>query len=148
VVEVDGELVWLAPHSGQELQRVRLAGDASAPPLVTNAGIAVVPMVSGELVVVEPLGARQARIFVARAPVWPPVWSEPSARITGAAGAVVVGVDLSAWSRSFARREPPGDDAPADPEADSEHDPSSGAGEGPPGSPRVGSAVPHQGTSG
>jgi hypothetical protein len=144
VAEVDGELVWLAPHTGLELQRVPLTGDVSAPPVVTNAGIAVVPMVSGELLVIEPRSGRRARVALARAPAWSPVWSERTSRITGAAGGMVVGLDLSAWSRALEEHESPLDAAPVDPGIhpgnDADHDPA--------GSPRFGSAGTRRGSAG
>jgi hypothetical protein len=107
-VEVDRELVWLEPQTGVELHRALLPDDPSAPPVVTNAGIAVTPLVSGDLLVTDPLSGRTERVEVARAPAWPPVWSEPSQRITAAAAAVVVGIDLSAWSRSSGEGDAPG----------------------------------------
>jgi hypothetical protein len=128
VVELERELVWLAPHTGGELYRIRLPGDVSAPPVVTNAGIAVVPMVSGELLMVEPRGALIAHAEVARAPAWPPVWSEPTRRVTAAAGAEVVGLDLSAWSHAFGEPESPTEPASDDSMRGAVDDPSGNGG--------------------
>jgi putative pyrroloquinoline-quinone-binding quinoprotein len=107
VVEVERDLVWLAPRTGLELHRAHLPGDASAAPVVTNSGIAVTPLVSGDLLVVEPRSGRSERIGVTPAPLWAPVWSEPSRRVTAAAAGVVVGIDLPVGSGS-----PGEDDAP------------------------------------
>jgi hypothetical protein len=115
VVEGNRELAWLSPHTGAELHRVRFSGDVSAPPVVTNGGMAVVPMVSGDLLVVEPHGTWMARVEVERAPAWFPIWSEPSRRVTAAAGGMVVGLDLSAWSRETGEDEPLAPPATDDP---------------------------------
>jgi hypothetical protein len=114
VALVDRELAWLSPHTGAELYRVRLTGDVSAPPVVTNAGMAVVPMVSGDLLVIEPRSTWLARVEVARAPAWFPVWSEPSRRVTAAAGGMIVGLDLP--SSSHDSGEKPAPPAPEDPQ--------------------------------
>jgi hypothetical protein len=108
VVELDRELVWLEPQTGVEVHRARLPDDASAPPVVTNAGIAVTPLVSGDLIVTEPRSGRTERVGLTRAPAWPAVWSEASQRVTAAAAGVVVGIDLSAWSRSSGEDDGPG----------------------------------------
>jgi hypothetical protein len=124
VVEVERELVWLEPETGVELHRAHLTDDASAPPVVTNAGIALTPLVSGDLLVVEPRSGRIERVGVARAPAWSPVWSEPSQRVTAAAAGVVVGIDLSAGSRPSSEDDAPGP-VPVAPPAD-QHQPELG----------------------
>jgi len=96
-IEIEGDLVWLEPASGRELHRVRLPEAASSPPALTNSGIALVPLVSGGLLVVEPHTQRLARLALGAAPAWPPVWSEASRRVIAAAGGDVVGIDLSSW---------------------------------------------------
>jgi outer membrane protein assembly factor BamB len=108
VAQVGAELRWLAPATGEERQRVRLPGDVSSGFAVTNAGAALVPMVSGELLVVAPGEARLARVGVGAAPGWAPVWDERSGRVTAAAGAAVVALDLSSWQRPAAANDAPG----------------------------------------
>jgi hypothetical protein len=97
VLEVEGDLVWRDPASGLELHRVQLPADASAPPLVSNSGIALVPLLSGAVLVAEPKTGQLARIPLGAAPAWPPAWSETGRRLTAAAGGDVVGIDLSEW---------------------------------------------------
>jgi hypothetical protein len=84
--------------------------------------------VSGELLMVEPRGALIAHAEVARAPAWPPVWSEPTRRVTAAAGAEVVGLDLSAWSHAFAEPESPTEPASDDSMRGAVDDPSGNGG--------------------
>lgn len=105
VVEADRELRWLAPETGEVLGRAPLAGDVSAPPALTNAGVALVPLVSGELWlahplapqaarVAEPLAPQAALIGIGQAPPWAPVYDEASARVTVAAGGVLAALEL------------------------------------------------------
>jgi hypothetical protein len=96
-IELEGDLVWLEPASGRELHRVQLPEAASSSPALTNSGIALVPLVSGGLLVIDPHTQRLARLALGPAPAWPPVWSEASRRVTAAAGGDVVGIDLSGW---------------------------------------------------
>jgi hypothetical protein len=98
IVASGRELFWLSPETGEERLRMPLPDDVSAPPVLTNAGVALVPLVSGELLLMDAATSRVARVHVAPAPVWSPVWSELSQRVTAAAGGVVVALDLSAWS--------------------------------------------------
>lgn len=101
VVENARELVWLSPRTGQELHRVALPDDPSAPPSVTRAGVALVPLVSGDLFIADAAGARTARVPVAPAPLRAPVWSERSQHVVVVAGnGVVVAIDLQGWSPS------------------------------------------------
>jgi hypothetical protein len=97
VIEIEGDLVWLEPASGRELHRARLPEAASSPPALTNSGIALVPLVSGGLLVIEPHTQRLARLALGAAPAWPPVWSEVNRRVIAAAGGDVAGIDLSGW---------------------------------------------------
>ncbi|HTV25195.1 MAG TPA: PQQ-binding-like beta-propeller repeat protein [Polyangiaceae bacterium] len=97
VLEQEGVLVWVEPMTGRALHRVQLPAEASASPVVTNSGVALVPLTSGGLLVVEPTGRRSTRVPLGSAPAWPPVWSETSRRATAAAGGDVVGIDLSDW---------------------------------------------------
>ncbi len=104
LIERQRELVWLAPQTGDELHRVKLPGEPSATPALTNAGLALVPLVSGELLVLEPSGRLRARVGVASAPLWAPNWSERTQQATVAAGSgVVAGIDLRGWPKARAR---------------------------------------------
>jgi hypothetical protein len=123
-VEVEGDLIWLDPASGRELHRMQLPAPASAAPALTNAGIALVPLVSGGLLVLDPATQRLARVALGKAPAWPPVWSEGSQRVTAAAGGDVVGIDLSGWSGSR-------DSSPVEAEAPSDTAGGPPAGDGP-----------------
>ena len=115
VLEDGGDLVWREPASGLELHRVQLSGEASSSPLVTNSAVAVVPLMSGALLVVDPKRRQQASVSLGSAPAWPPVWSETSRRVTAAAGGDVVSVDLSDWASPSQADDPP--DAGASPSA-------------------------------
>jgi hypothetical protein len=130
VLEADGELVWREPVTGGELHRVQLSAQTSAPPVVTNSGIALVPLVSGRVLVIDPKAGRAAQVPVAAAPARAPVWNEASRRLTAAAGGDVVGVDLSDWvaprrsdprdseaTSDGATSEPPSDGGQASPSA-------------------------------
>jgi hypothetical protein len=104
LIERQRELVWLAPQTGDELHRVTLPAEPSAAPALTNAGLALVPMVSGELLVLEPSGSLRARVGVASAPLWSPNWSERTQHVTVAAGSgVVAGIDLRGWPKARAK---------------------------------------------
>ena len=135
VVQRERELCWLSPQTGAELRRAPLPGEVSALPVVTRSGVAVVPLVSGDLVVIEPHSGRVARVKVAPAPAWSPVWSEQSRRLTAAAGGVVVGVDLSAWSAAWS----PGSEGAEPPPAESEGAATGGAAGGNAARPGIGS---------
>ena len=101
LVERQGELVWLAPQSGEELHRAALPGEPSATPALTDAGLALVPMVSGELIVLEPGGKLRARVGVDSAPLWAPSWSERAQQVVVAAGSgVVASIDLRGWPQA------------------------------------------------
>jgi len=97
VVQVGAELHWLAPGTGEERQRVRLPGAVSTGFAVSNAGAALVPMVSGELLALAPRTTRLAQVKVGAAPAWAPVWDERTGRVTAASGGAVVALDLSTW---------------------------------------------------
>jgi len=97
VVEDQGQLRWLSPRTGEQLDSVSLLGDASAPPALTNAGVAIVPLVSGELLVAARQGAT-LRFKVAASPLWGPNWNEHGQRLVVAAGSgSVANVELGAW---------------------------------------------------
>lgn len=111
VVEADRELRWLSPRTGEVLGRAPLLGDVSAPPSLTNSGVALVPMVAGELRLVEPLGQVDAAgprdlsgeagaveigaVEVGPAPLWAPVYDETRGRVTVASGGSVLAFDLA-----------------------------------------------------
>jgi hypothetical protein len=97
IVASGRELFWLSPETGEERHRLTLPDDVSAPPALTNSGVALVPLVSGELLLMDAAANRVAVVRVAPAPVWSPVWSEQNQRVTVAAGGVVVALDLSTW---------------------------------------------------
>jgi len=101
VVEADRELRWLSPRTGEVLGRAPLPGDVSAAPALTNAGVALVPMVSGELWVVDPLAPSAASIGVGSAPLWAPVYDEASRRIIVAAGGSVVALELAGGAEAW-----------------------------------------------
>lgn len=105
IVASGRELSWLSPETGQPRKTLPLPDDLSAPPVLTNAGVALVPLVGGDLLLVDGTTSRVARVRVAAAPVWSPVWSEQSQRVTAAAGGGVVTLDLSAWQRPGAAEE-------------------------------------------
>jgi outer membrane protein assembly factor BamB len=99
VVASGRALSWVSPETGEARHRLPLPDDVSAPPVLTNAGIALVPLVSGDLLLMDAVSSRVARVHVASAPVWSPAWNEESQRTTAAAGGAVVTLDLSAWQR-------------------------------------------------
>ncbi len=107
LVEAGGQLIWLSPRTGHEEHRLPFDGDSSAAPVLTNGGIALIPMVSGELLVADPHASLVARVRVASSPLWQPSWSERSQRATVASGGVVVEVDLRGWP-SAAKEDPSG----------------------------------------
>ena len=76
------------------LGRASLPDDVSAAPALTNAGIALVPLVGGELWVVDPLASSAVRIGVGRSPPWAPVYDESSGSVTVAAGGSVSAIAL------------------------------------------------------
>ena len=94
VIEAEHELRWLSPQTGEVLGRARLPGDASAPPALTDAGAALVPLVSGELWVVDLLVAGAATVAVGPAPLWAPVNDPARGRVLVTAGGWVAAVEL------------------------------------------------------
>jgi outer membrane protein assembly factor BamB len=119
LIESDGELCWLSPQTGLRYARARLPSEASAPPVVTDGGIALVPLVSGELFVVDPSAERTASLRVAPAPAWSPVWDAQAHRAVIAAGDVVAAFDLSDWVRAKGTAEPAAREAASTPPAPS-----------------------------
>jgi outer membrane protein assembly factor BamB len=98
IAEIERELIWLSPGTGEALHRVELPGQLSEAPRLSNSGMAVLPMISGDLLVVEPGSWAHARVKVASGPLWAPIWSERTANVTVAAGSgVVSSFDLRGW---------------------------------------------------
>jgi hypothetical protein len=118
VAESKRELLWLDPSTGAELQRVALPDDGSDVPALSNAGVAMVPLVCGDLMVASPSGVAPARVTVTVAPLWRPTWNEHSQVVLTASGnGTVSAVDLSAWHTAL----------PPDSDADASSKPPSGA---------------------
>jgi outer membrane protein assembly factor BamB len=95
VVEADRELRWLSPQTGEVLGRAPSPGDVSAAPVVTNDGLALMPMVSGDLRLIDPRASGAAGVEVGPAPLWAPVYDEAFGRVTVAAGGAVAAFDLA-----------------------------------------------------
>lgn len=86
LIETRTELRWLSARSGETVAHVPLSAAVSAAPAVANDGLALVPLVSGELLLASPGNAQLARVRVGAAPVLHPVWQEPAGRALVAAG--------------------------------------------------------------
>ena len=97
VVQWHRQLRWVSPGTGQVLFAAELPGEASGVPAVTNSGVALVPMVAGDLMVLAPGQRRSARVSVGSAPVWPPLWDERNQRVLVASSGVVAAIDLAGW---------------------------------------------------
>jgi putative pyrroloquinoline-quinone binding quinoprotein len=98
VHERAGSLLWLATDTGRVLHQVDLPFAASAPPALTDAGLALVPTASGVLLVLEPSSAEVVPVRVSWAPLHTPVY-DPVARqalVTGGDG-LVTAVDIGHW---------------------------------------------------
>jgi hypothetical protein len=108
VVEARRELAWLAPKTGLRSRAVALPDEPSAPPSVNDRGVALVPLVSGELFVAEPLHGSTARVKVAAAPLRAPVWSERTGSAVAVGSGVVVAVDLRDWPAPATSGDPVG----------------------------------------
>lgn len=100
VAEADRELRWLSPATGKELHRSGLPDLPSASPAVLDSGVALVPLVSGELLIVNPLVQSSVKVKVATGPLRQPIWSERTRSAIAVAGnGTVLSVDLRGWSR-------------------------------------------------
>jgi hypothetical protein len=98
LVESEGELTWRAARSGELRHRVQLPEEASAAPALTNAGVALIPLVSGELLLFAPGSSQSARVRVGPAPLWRPLWDEARRRVLVSAGSgTLVAIDLGGW---------------------------------------------------
>lgn len=117
VAEARGELHWLDPATGAELHSVALPDNGSDAPALSNAGIAMVPLVSGELFLAAPgrvAGERvgTARVTVTAAPLWRPTWSERRQTVLAASGnGTLCAIDLGPWHTAL-RPESDGEAAP------------------------------------
>lgn len=116
VVEADRELRWLSPLTGEVLGRAPLLGDVSAAPAITSSGVVLLPMVGGQLRLVDPLGQVDPSrpralsgevaaveigvVEVGRAPLWAPVHDEARGSVVVAAGGSVLAFDLADASGS------------------------------------------------
>jgi hypothetical protein len=104
VAESKRELLWLDPATGAELHRVALPDDGSDAPALSNAGVAMVPLVCGDLLVASPGGVAPARVTVTTAPLWRPTWNERSQVVVAASGnGTVSAIDLAAWQTALPR---------------------------------------------
>jgi len=112
IADTGAELVWLSARTGQTLGRVPSVEETSFAPALSNAGVAFLPLMSGDLLLVALGGAVSARIHVGPAALLRPIWSEAQRRVTIAAGSgVVAAIDLGAWPA--AERSAPGSSASA-----------------------------------
>jgi hypothetical protein len=101
IAEIERELLWLSPRTGEVLHRVGLPGPLSQAPTLSNSGMAVLPMISGDLLVAEPQSWAYARVKVASGPLWAPVWDERTEHVTVTAGSgTVSSFDLHGWPRT------------------------------------------------
>jgi hypothetical protein len=96
VVESRRQLAWLSPKTGQPQHSLELPEEPSAPPSVNDRGVAMVPLISGELFVASP-SAPGARAKVAVAPLRTPVWNERTGNVVAVGGGVVMALDLRDW---------------------------------------------------
>jgi outer membrane protein assembly factor BamB len=98
VLERAGSLVWLAPDTGRVLHQLDLPMAASAPPALTDEGVALVPTVSGVLLVLQPEPRDVVPVRISWAPLRTPIY-DPVARqavVTGGDG-VITAVDIGHW---------------------------------------------------
>lgn len=116
IVEAEAELTWRAAGSGELRHRAQLPDEPSAAPALTNSGLALVPLVSGELLLIGLGSSQSARVRVGGAPLWRPLWDEARQRVTVAAGSgALVSIDLGGWlaEPDASRSQPPGAAPPA-----------------------------------
>jgi len=118
IVEAEGELTWRAAGSGELRHRAQLPDEPSAAPALTNTGLALVPLVSGELLLIDVGSSQGSRVRVGAAPLWRPLWDEARQRATVAAGSgALVSIDIGTWlalpEQDTRRPEPRGAAPPA-----------------------------------
>ena len=116
--ESGGNWSWRAAGSGELCHRIQLPDEASAAPALTNAGVALIPLVSGELLLIDPVSSESARVRVGTAPLWRPLWDEARQRAVVAAGSgALVSIDIGGWlalpEQDARRPEPRGTAQPA-----------------------------------
>lgn len=98
LIESKADWAWRAAGSGELRWRAQLPDQTSAAPALTNAGVALIPLVSGELLLLAPGGAASARVRVGPAPLWRPLWDEARQRALVSAGSgALVAIDLGGW---------------------------------------------------
>jgi hypothetical protein len=108
VVEVERVLSWLSPRTGEELHRIALPDDPSDPPVLSDDGVIMVPLVSGDLFLARPGGSALARIGVASGPLWRPTWNEHTHQLAVASGSgIVKSIDLRGWHGTHSPGPPP-----------------------------------------
>jgi outer membrane protein assembly factor BamB len=98
VLERSGTLVWLAADTGRSLHELALPAPGSAPPALTDAGVALVPTASGVLFVLEPRSEDVVPVRVSWAPLRTPIYDAVArhALVTGGDG-VITAVDIGHW---------------------------------------------------
>lgn len=106
LVDTGAELRWLNARSGESVYRAPLSEAVSAPPALGNDGVALVPLVSGELLITRPGHVEPGRIRVGSAPLLRPLWREPTGQATVAAGdGALVSLQLRGWPLLEPRRQ-------------------------------------------
>lgn len=105
LVESRREVTWRSPETGEERHYMWLSAEATAPPGVTNAGVAVVPLISGDVWLGEPTTGRAATLAIARAPVRAPVMDESRGRCLVVSGRALVALDIAGWEQVAADAE-------------------------------------------
>lgn len=99
LIDTGSELRWLSARSGETVYRAPLPETVSAALALTNAGVALVPLASGELLLASPGSAELARVRVGAAPLLRPIWSETAGQATVASGdGALVVLQLRGWS--------------------------------------------------
>lgn len=92
------ELRWLTARSGEDIYRAPLSEAVSAAPALSNEGLALVPLVSGELLLASPGHGALANVRVGGAPLLRPVWSESTGRASVASGdGALLTLQLRGW---------------------------------------------------
>jgi outer membrane protein assembly factor BamB len=98
VQERSGSLLWLEADSGRTLHELALPLAGSAPPALTDSGIALVPTASGILLVLQAEPADVVPVRVSWAPLLTPVYDPVSRRalVSGGDG-LITAVDIGQW---------------------------------------------------
>jgi hypothetical protein len=105
LVQTEAELRWLSARSGETEYRSPLFAAVSAAPALGNDGLAIVPLVSGELLIASPGNAELVRVRVGSAPVLRPVLREPLGQAIVAAGdGALISLQPRSWPSSASRQ--------------------------------------------